>query len=84
MSDNRESEIHREVQRYYGETLASSEDLKTTACCTATAPSDQMRDILGDIHPEVTERYYGCGLILPEALEGLRVLDLGDDPRHVL
>ncbi|MEE4184714.1 MAG: methyltransferase domain-containing protein [Gammaproteobacteria bacterium] len=72
-----ESQTHREVQRYYGETLESSDDLKTTACCTAAAPPDFARDILASIHPEVLSRYYGCGLVLPEALEGLRVLDLG-------
>jgi len=72
-----ESSTHREVQRYYGETLESSDDLKTTACCTATAPPDYARDILASIHPEVLSRYYGCGLVLPEVLHGLRVLDLG-------
>jgi arsenite methyltransferase len=77
MNDQSEPDMHREVQRYYGETLASSEDLKTTACCTAAAPSDHVKQLLGDIHAEVAKRYYGCGLVLPEALEGLRVLDLG-------
>jgi hypothetical protein len=28
------------------------------------------------VHNEVLDRYYGCGLVLPEALEG-RPLDLG-------
>ena len=72
-----EPNIHQEVQRYYGETLESSDDLKTTACCTATAPPDYIRQLLGEIHTEVSSRYYGCGLVIPEALEGLRVLDLG-------
>lgn len=77
MTDQLESQTHEEVQRYYGETLESSADLKTTACCTAAAPPAYARTILGQIHPEVLERYYGCGLVLPEALAGLRVLDLG-------
>jgi arsenite methyltransferase len=77
MDEQLEPNMHREVQRYYGETLESSDDLKTTACCTATAPSDYIRQLLGEIHEEVSRRYYGCGLVLPEALEGLRILDLG-------
>ncbi|MGI9290557.1 MAG: methyltransferase domain-containing protein [Gammaproteobacteria bacterium] len=69
--------MHTEVQRYYGETLESSEDLKTTACCTAEAPPKHISRLLAEIHEEVKRRYYGCGLVLPEALNGLRVLDLG-------
>ena len=71
------SDMHSEVQRYYGETLESSEDLRTTACCTATAPPDYISRVMAEIHEEVSSRYYGCGLVLPEALEGLRILDLG-------
>jgi arsenite methyltransferase len=77
MNDNREPDIHTEVQRYYGETLTSTDDLKTTACCTAAAPPEHVKQLLAGIHAEVSARYYGCGLVLPEALEGLRVLDLG-------
>jgi SAM-dependent methyltransferase len=77
MDENSESGIHREVQRYYGETLESTDDLKTTACCTAAAPPDYVKELLAGVHTEVSARYYGCGLVLPEALEGLRVLDLG-------
>lgn len=29
------------------------------------------------IHEEVTAKYYGCGICIPECLEGLKVLDLG-------
>ena len=29
------------------------------------------------MHPAVEERYYGCGLVCPSDLTGLRVLDLG-------
>jgi SAM-dependent methyltransferase len=69
--------MHSEVQRYYGKTLESSEDLKTTACCSAAAPPEYISRMLAEIHDEVSRRYYGCGLVLPEALDGLRVLDLG-------
>lgn len=68
---------HDSVQTYYGETLQSSADLQTNACCTPDAMPDHVKKILGQIHDEVLTRYYGCGLIAPEALEGMRVLDLG-------
>lgn len=77
MDDINRSNTHQQVQRYYGEELASSEDLKTTACCTAASPSPYLNEALAGVHQEVRDRYYGCGLVLPEALEGLRVLDLG-------
>ena len=66
-----------EVQKYYGQTLESSADLKTSACCTADAPPDHLKSVLAKIHPEVASRYYGCGLLAPEQLTGLSILDLG-------
>jgi SAM-dependent methyltransferase len=66
-----------EVQRYYGEVLQSTADLKTTACCTTDAPPAYLQAALAEIHPEVLDRYYGCGLVLPEAMQGVAVLDLG-------
>jgi ubiquinone/menaquinone biosynthesis C-methylase UbiE len=65
------------VRRYYGEVLRSSRDLKTSACCPATALPAALRALLEDVHPEVRERFYGCGSPLPAALEGCTVLDLG-------
>ncbi|MCF8017536.1 MAG: methyltransferase domain-containing protein [Chromatiaceae bacterium] len=75
MSDHQS--ILEQVQRYYGETLTSSTDLRTDACCDGDAVPEALKPLLADIHPEVSERYYGCGLVAPDALEGLRVLDLG-------
>jgi len=69
--------MHAEVQRYYGEVLSSTEDLKTSACCTIASQPAYLTDALSLIHDEVTSRYYGCGLVLPEALDGASVLDLG-------
>jgi arsenite methyltransferase len=65
------------VQRYYGEVLQSSADLKTDACCTLDDMPSYVRDIISQVHTEVRNRYYGCGLILPEALDGAQILDLG-------
>jgi len=69
--------MHAEVQQYYGQVLQTTDDLKTTACCTADAPPDFLKLALARLHDEVLARYYGCGLVLPEALAGATVLDLG-------
>jgi len=68
---------HIDVQTYYGEALQSTEDLQTNACCTLTAPPKHILDALNLIADEVQAKYYGCGLTIPSAIEGLRVLDLG-------
>ncbi len=65
------------VQKYYGEILSKSGDLKTNACCTLERPPRFVEDAIGLIHGEVVAKYYGCGLVLPESLKGCRVLDLG-------
>ncbi|MEO8747103.1 MAG: methyltransferase domain-containing protein [Rhodanobacter sp.] len=65
------------VRTYYGETLQASSDLRTTACCSIGAMPKPLRSILSQLHPEVRERFYGCGSPLPPALDGRTVLDLG-------
>lgn len=69
--------MYETVKEYYGRTLQSTQDLKTTACCEVTDVPDWLKPLLGQIHPEVEARYYGCGLVCPPLLEGCRVLDLG-------
>ena len=64
-------------QNYYGEVLGRSADLKTDACIMADAPPPAVRRALANVHKEVKDRYYGCGLVLPEAIEGCHILDLG-------
>ena len=66
-----------EVQDYYGKTLQSSDDLQTNACTTANAPPDYLKTISSKVHNEVMAKYYGCGLIAPNTLNGAHVLDLG-------
>ncbi len=68
---------HQEVQEYYGKELQATDDLKTNACCTLVPPPAHIRAILATIHDEVHMKYYGCGLTIPNELEGLKVLDLG-------
>ncbi len=62
---------------YYGKVLHGSEDLKTDACCTAEAPPPAVVEALRNVHEEVRARYYGCGLVSPQAIEGAHILDLG-------
>jgi len=69
--------IHKNVQDYYGSELQNSEDLKTNACCTLTPPPKHIREALSLVADEVQAKYYGCGLTIPSAIEGLRILDLG-------
>lgn len=69
--------MHDIVQDYYGKQLQSSADLKTSACCDASAVPGWLKPLLSRIHPEVLSRYYGCGLVCPPLLTGCRVLDLG-------
>ena len=69
--------IQDNVKAYYGSTLQSSGDLRTDACCTIDETPAWLSPILANIHPEVSARYYGCGLLAPLALEGARILDLG-------
>jgi arsenite methyltransferase len=68
--------IHNQIQEYYGKTLQSSQDLKTS-CCTAGAPPPEHREIMALIDDEIVSRFYGCGSPIPDAVEGLTVLDLG-------
>jgi len=68
---------HQSVQDYYGNVLQGSEDLKTDACCTTDAIPGYVKSVLSQIHDEVLTRYYGCGLISPLDLAGMRILDLG-------
>jgi SAM-dependent methyltransferase len=65
------------VKEYYGKILGGSADLKTNACCTDTSAPDYLQQAMSNIHAEVSARYYGCGLIAPQVLQGARILDLG-------
>jgi arsenite methyltransferase len=68
---------HQEIQDYYGKELTNTADLKTTACCTLAPPPKHILEALEAVHDEVKDKYYGCGLTIPNELKGLRILDLG-------
>lgn len=70
-------EIEESVRHYYSQVLQSSDDLKTSACCSIDAMPAFLKPLLSAVHPEVLARFYGCGSPLPPALTGKTVLDLG-------
>ena len=65
------------VKDYYGKTLKSSKDLKTSACSDCGTLPPRLARLLDNVHPDVRSKYYGCGLVAPSVLEGRRILDLG-------
>ena len=70
-------EQHDQVQEYYGKVLSGSDDLQTNACCTDANMPNYLKQALANVHDEVLMRYYGCGLVSPQQLQGCRILDLG-------
>ncbi|XP_061049753.1 arsenite methyltransferase [Eubalaena glacialis] len=78
MAPTRDDEIRKDVQTYYGQVLKKSADLQTNACVTAAGPVPKhIREALQNVNEEVSLRYYGCGLVIPECLENCWILDLG-------
>ncbi|KAM3875241.1 arsenite methyltransferase [Diretmus argenteus] len=74
------ADTHENVKKYYGSHLESSSDLQTSAAsCSLSnrATPKSVMDALSLVHPEVTKRFFGCGLPVAAKLEGCRVLDLG-------
>ena len=71
------TKINESIKDYYGRVLSSKEDLKTSACCSAENIPDNIKPLFKNIHSEVLEKFYGCGVPLPCSLEGKTVLDLG-------
>ena len=48
-----------DVKNYYGRVLKSSDDLKTSACCTTDTLSDEIKTIIKNIEPEILDKFYG-------------------------
>ena len=65
------------VKEYYGKILNNKKDLKTSACCAIEDLPIAQREVLGNIEPEILDRFYGCGSPIPPVLENCTVLDLG-------
>eukprot|EP00128_Syssomonas_multiformis_P013319 Colp12_sorted_trinity150504_noHs@10097 len=72
-----EDVVRDSVKEYYGKVLQKTEDLKTNACCTGDVMPKHFRSLAAKLHEEVVAKYYGCGLTIPDLLEGTSILDLG-------
>uniref|UniRef100_A0A672RAJ9 Arsenite methyltransferase n=1 Tax=Sinocyclocheilus grahami TaxID=75366 RepID=A0A672RAJ9_SINGR len=72
------SAVHENVKNYYGSRLETSDDLQTNAACVMPSRPlpKSVCEALKQVHPDVCKRYFGCGLVIPETLEGCTVLDL--------
>ncbi len=77
LEDETSNDVQQQVKHYYGEVLQTNNDLQTNACCSIDDMPAFVKPLLADIHPEVRAKYYGCGLVLPDLLSGMQVLDLG-------
>lgn len=75
-------DIHKNAQDYYGNTLKGTKDLKTNCCQCSEKPPKYIRDIISLLHDDIVSHYYGCGLVIPDDLEGLTCLDLGCGVGH--
>ncbi|XP_056385627.1 arsenite methyltransferase-like [Hyla sarda] len=72
------NQTHDDVKNYYGKHLSNTKDLKTSACAAPAKPLPKhIKDALSEIHEDITSRYFGCGLTVPQCLESCRILDLG-------
>ncbi|XP_017288845.3 arsenite methyltransferase isoform X2 [Kryptolebias marmoratus] len=74
--------VQENVKKYYGSRLESSCDLQTSAAsgslsCSRCSLPPSVTEALSLVHPEVTKRFFGCGLPFPGKLKGCRLLDLG-------
>ncbi|GMH86036.1 hypothetical protein TL16_g10415 [Triparma laevis f. inornata] len=70
------SSVKSSVSQYYT-TLENTQSLKTNACETAAAPPGYIKKALKNVDRKVIEKYYGCGLCVPDLMEGTTVVDLG-------
>lgn len=65
------------VKDYYGSVLSSTDDLRSSACCTTEQMPEYIKSIVSEIEDDVLTKFYGCGSPIPLALHGATVLDLG-------
>ncbi|KAM3615584.1 uncharacterized protein V6R79_004382 [Siganus canaliculatus] len=71
-------DVHSNVKDYYSRQLQSTEDVQTSAPACARRPvTKSVREALDLVHPDVSKRFFGCGLPFPSKLAGCKVLDLG-------
>ena len=61
------------VKEYYGKVLKGSKDLKTSACCDGGGVPGHLETLIANVHEEVRSKYYGCGIVIPAALQGCKM-----------
>eukprot|EP01023_Acetabularia_acetabulum_P065429 TRINITY_DN865_c1_g1_i6.p1 TRINITY_DN865_c1_g1~~TRINITY_DN865_c1_g1_i6.p1 ORF type:complete len:406 (-),score=82.93 TRINITY_DN865_c1_g1_i6:254-1471(-) len=71
------AETFESVQKYYGQVLTTTKDLKTNACTASGKPHPVIGKKIGAVPEEIRAKFYGCGAPLPLGIQGKRVLDLG-------
>lgn len=64
-----------DVHDYYA-SIDENTEFKTGACCSGGAP-EHLKPYEQNIHEEVRKRFFGCAPTVPEALEGMRIIDAG-------
>ena len=69
-----DTQVNESVQEYYGKILQKSKDLQTNACCTEEGLKlpKNVKAALAQVHDEIHEKYYGCGLVVPELIENCK------------
>ncbi|KAI3382740.1 hypothetical protein SNEBB_007293 [Seison nebaliae] len=75
MTDTKE--IQEDVQKYYGDTLKSSKDLRIAGCVITDKLGKNDVALYKSLHEEVREKNYGCGIVYPQFVENCKVIDLG-------
>ena len=66
-----------QTREYYSKVLNKSSDLKTNACCTTVRYPDHIIKAFKNINDEILSTYYGCGIIIPDCIENMNIVDLG-------
>ena len=70
---------HENIKEYYSHITKEQEGKMETGICSCALDGtpDHIQAIRASVDEEIVKRFYGCGSPIPDALEGLTVLDLG-------
>ncbi|XP_062609882.1 arsenite methyltransferase-like [Saccostrea cucullata] len=69
------SKVYESVKDHYGHL---QDDRNNQVCVTLSSDvSKTVKDALADIPEDITAKFDGCGLVVPEKVEGRKILDLG-------
>ncbi|KAI3382741.1 hypothetical protein SNEBB_007294 [Seison nebaliae] len=69
--------IQEDVQKYYGDTLKSSKDLRVVTCELTNKLSKDNVALYKSLHEDVREKNYGCGIVYPQFVDNCKIIDLG-------